>query len=204
MRKLNRAEPLNRSGHYYDHLVNKIIMDEAFRNTAYKLLELFLDNPIREFSIRGIARDLKLSHATIIKHIEELVRLSLVKKKEQTSYPTYYANTESPKYKHYKKSHTTFKIRESGLIENIQKSCLPNSIILFGSCAKGTDTEESDIDIFVEAKEFTIDVSKYEKRLNKGINLLFETDINQLSNELRNNLVNGIILYGFVKVNGGM
>lgn len=177
-------------------------MDELFKNNTYKILELFLQFSSKDFSIRGIARELKLSHATILTYINDLQKLNLIKKKESTLYPTYYANSESQKYKFYKKNWLIFRINESSLIEYIQKEVIPNSIILFGSGAKATFTEDSDIDIFVEAKEVSLDLTKYEKKLGHKVNLLFESNINHLSKELRNNIINGIILYGFVKVNG--
>ena len=92
---------------------------------------------------------------------------------------------------------------DSGIIEYIQKESLPSSIILFGSGAKATFTEKSDIDIFVEAKESKLNVAKYEKKLNRKINLLFEPNLNNLSRELRNNIINGIVIYGFMRINCG-
>lgn len=178
-------------------------MDEILKNNVYKILELFIENPNKDFSVRGIARKLELSHATVIKHIDNLLKLHLINKKEETLYPTYYANTENPQYKFYKKNYIIFKINKIGLIVFIQKQTLASSIVLFGSCAKGVFTEKSDIDIFVESKESKVDIKKYEKKLNRKINLLFESNINNLSKELRNNVVNGIILYGFIKINGG-
>ncbi len=175
-------------------------MDTIFKNNQYQILELFIEYPGKDFSLRGIARELKLSHATILKYIIDLEKLSLIKKKEATLYPTYFANTESQKYKSYKKNWLIFKITESGVINYIQKETLPTSIILFGSGAKATFTEKSDIDIFVEAKEVSLDLTKYEKKLNHKINLLFESNINNLSKELRNNIINGVILYGFIKI----
>jgi|SRR3989344_7213200 len=178
-------------------------MDEILKNNVYRILELFIENPNKDFSVRGIARKLDLSHATVIKYISNLFSLNLIKKKNDTLYPTYYANTESDKCKFYKKNYMTFKIKESSVIEYIQKQTLASSIILFGSCAKGVFTEKSDIDIFVEAKESSLGITKYEKKLNRKINLLFEAKIDNLSNELRNNIINGIVLYGFIRVNGG-
>ena len=148
-------------------------MDELFKNNTYKILELFIEFPTKNFSVRGIARNLKLSHATILKYIADLEKLSLIKKKEATLYPTYFANTESQKYKFYKRNWFVFKISESGLIDYIQKETLPSTILLFGSGAKATFTEKSDIDIFVEANEAKLDLTKYEKKLNRKINLLF-------------------------------
>ncbi len=178
-------------------------MDELFKNNSYRILELFLEFPIKDFSVRGIARELKLSHATILNYINNLQKVGLLKKKEATLYPTYFANTESQKYKFYKKNWLVFKIAESELIDYIQKATLPSSIILFGSGAKATFAEKSDIDIFVEAQEERLDLTKYKKKLNHKINLLFEQNINNLSKELRNNIINGVLLYGFIKIKGG-
>ena len=178
-------------------------MDEILKNNTYKILELFIEFPTKDFSVRGLARNLKLSHATVLKYIADLEKLGFIKKKETTLYPTYFANMESQKYKFYKRTWLVFKINESGLIDYIQNESLPSSIILFGSGAKATFTEKSDIDIFVEANETKLDFSKYEKKFNRKINLLFEQNINNLSKELRNNIINGVVLYGFIKISGG-
>ncbi|MFC1690592.1 nucleotidyltransferase family protein [Nanoarchaeota archaeon] len=175
-------------------------MDKAFKNNNYRILELFIEYSSRDFSIRGIARQLKLSHATVIKHIKDLVKLKLVKKKEDTLYPTYYANSENRKYKFYKKNYIIHEINESGLVNYLEEKLFPSSLILFGSCSKGDFNQNSDIDIFVESKESKLDLSIYEKKLKRKINLLFEPNINKLSKELRNNIINGIILYGFIKI----
>ena len=178
-------------------------MDKLFENNVYKILELFIEFPVKDFSVRGIARTLKLSHATVLKYISDLLKLSLIKKKKETLYPTFYANTESQKYKFYKRNYLVFRLIDSGVIYFIQKQVLPSCIVLFGSGAKAVFTEKSDIDIFVEAKESPLDLSKYEKLLGRKINLLFEPDINNLSKELRNNIINGVVLYGFIRINGG-
>lgn len=175
-------------------------MEDIFINNAYKILELFIQYPSKDFSVRGIARELNLNHATIINYINDLQQLSLIKKKETTLYPTYFANTENEKYKLYKKNWLVFNIISFGVVDFIQKECLPSSIIVFGSGAKATFTDKSDVDIFVEAKEIKLDLTKYEKKLNYKINLLFESNINNLSSELRNNIINGVILYGFIKI----
>ena len=178
-------------------------MDEIFKNNIYRILELFIEFPTKDFSVRAIARELKLSHATVLKYIEDLHKLRLIKKKEETLYPTFYANTESQQYKFYKKNYLVFKLIDLGLINFIQNKTLASSIILFGSGAKTTFTEKSDIDLFVESKQSKIDLSKYEKKLGKKINLLFEPKLNDLSKELQNNIINGVVLYGFIKANGG-
>ncbi|MBW2981318.1 nucleotidyltransferase domain-containing protein [Candidatus Woesearchaeota archaeon] len=177
-------------------------MKNIFKNNIYKILELFIEKPNKDFSARGIARTLKLNHATVLKYLKNLLELDLIKKKEETLYPTYYANIENDDYRFYKKNYIISKIKESGLIEFIQEQTLASVIVLFGSCAKGVFTEKSDIDIFIESKEIKLNLQKYEKEIEKKINILFETDINNLSKELRNNIINGIILYGSIRIKG--
>ena len=86
------------------------------------------------------------------------------------------------------------------LIRNIAEKTRPNCIILFGSGAKGEDTEKSDIDLFVQAKRQKIKTDKAKNNLNRKINLLFEPKIKNLNKEFINNLSNGIVVYGFLEV----
>ncbi|MCK5629076.1 MAG: nucleotidyltransferase domain-containing protein [Nanoarchaeota archaeon] len=178
----------------------EVKMDALFKNNIFRIFELFIEFPAKDFSARGIARELSISHATVLKYIDNLQKLGLIRKKEETLYPTFYANIEDSKYKLYKRNYIVFKIIESGLIDFIQKKTLPSSIILFGSGAKATFTEKSDIDLFVEAKDSKLNISKFEKILKRKINLLYESNIHNLSKELRNNIANGVILYGFIRI----
>ncbi|MEK6815989.1 MAG: nucleotidyltransferase domain-containing protein [Nanoarchaeota archaeon] len=175
-------------------------MDKAFKNNGYMVLELFIKHPVKDFSVRGIARDLGMSHATVLSYIGEIERLGLVRKNSSTLYPTYYANTEGSRYRMYKRDWLIFLISESGLINHVQSETFASSIVLFGSGAKATFTENSDIDIFVEAKEKKLNLSKYERKLGHKVNLLFDASINNLSRELRNNIINGIVFYGFIRI----
>ena len=76
---------------------------------------------------------------------------------------------------------------------------MPDVIILFGSASKGEDIEESDLDLFIQAPEKKLSLEKYEKLLNRGITLFFEENFSRLSNELKNNILNGIVLRGYIK-----
>ena len=175
-------------------------MDTLFKTQAYRILELFIEQSNTDFSARGIARELGISHPTALKNLRELEKLGLIGKNERTLYPTYRANTVGENYMSYKREHIVFSIRKSGLVEHIQERLLPSCIVLFGSCAKGAYREDSDIDLFVEASESDLDLSAFEKKLRKNVHILFERDITMLSPELRSNILNGVVVYGFVKV----
>ena len=65
---------------------------------------------------------------------------------------------------------------ESNLIKYIQEKLMPKSIVLFGSYSRGEDLEESDIDLFVECKKENIDVSGFERKLKRRIQMHFNSD----------------------------
>lgn len=175
-------------------------MDNLFKNKAYVVLELFIEYPHREFYIREIARELKLSHAIVIGYIRELTKLKLIEKNDKTLYPGYSANYGNARFLFYKRNYILFKIIESGIVDYLWKKTLAETIVLFGSCANGDFTEKSDIDVFVESKEIKLDLSKYEKMLKRKINLLFEPDINNLSKGLKYNITKGVTLYGSLEI----
>lgn len=76
------------------------------------------------------------------------------------------------------------------------------TLIVFGSYSKGEDTEESDIDLYLETsskKEINLEV--FEKKLKRNISIIRQRNINELKNkELANNILNGIVLNGYLEV----
>tara|TARA_Y100000310_G_C20699883_1_gene828724 strand:+ start:1384 stop:1938 length:555 start_codon:yes stop_codon:yes gene_type:complete len=164
-----------------------------------RILTLFSDFPSKKYSARGIARDLKLSHATTLKYLKIFQNQKLIIAHSSTLYRTYSANIKDPLYIFYKKNHILEKILRSNLIDYIVGKTFPSSIFLFGSCAKGSFNLGSDIDIFIESKHQDLKLGKYEKILGKKIHLLFEKDIYNLPKELWVNVVNGQLLYGYLQ-----
>ena len=70
---------------------------------------------------------------------------------------------------------------------------------MFGSYRRGEDVESSDIDIFVECADEPVNVAQFEKKLGRKIELHFKEDFTAYSKELKNNLINGIVLSGFLE-----
>ena len=168
--------------------------------SRYKILQVFFDFPRKNFQIRELVRIVGISQPSVTNHIAELVKEGFVLKREEGIYPSYVANREFDKFKLYKKTNIIHRIYSSGLLDFIYDSCVPSSVVLFGSCAKGEDIEESDVDIFVQASGKKLDLVKYEKILKRDINIFFEPDFSKLNKELKNNILNGCLLKGYLKV----
>ncbi|MBL7147928.1 MAG: nucleotidyltransferase domain-containing protein [Nanoarchaeota archaeon] len=168
-----------------------------------KVLNVFFDDPIKDFQLREISRKIKLHHKSVLIYIKQLLKSGLIKINKKTLYKSYNANTENPMFQRYKKTINQIKLYESGLIEYLYEGLMPKCIVVFGGYAKGTDTKNSDIDIFVEIKEEKIDVTKFEEKLGRKIHLLFEKDIKHLNEGLKNNIMNGIVLSGNLRLLNG-
>ena len=168
--------------------------------TRYKIIQEFFDYPRKNFQMREISRNTKLAQPSVINHLKALIKEDLVIRENKGLYPTYIANRDNEKFRVYKKINILLRLYDSKLIDHIYDNCFPKVIILFGSASIGEDTEESDIDLFVDSKTKELNLNKYEKILKRKINILYEDNFNKMGEELKNNILNGTILKGYLKV----
>jgi len=174
-------------------------------NNKYKIMKIFFDDPLPEgigFQLREISRKSGISTPSVKRYLNELEKEGIILKKRHRihSYPVYYANRDNEEFRFLKKIDNILKIKKCGLLEYIRDSCMPDVIILFGSASSGEDLKNSDIDLFVMSKKEKISIDKFEKKLNRKINIFFSENFNNISKELKNNIINGIILKGYLKV----
>jgi len=165
-----------------------------------KIMELFFEEPVRNFQLREVGRISRIAVTSVKKYLYELEKEGMLRKNKETLYPSYSANETNRLFKVQKMQNMMLKIYASELIDFLEDEVQPRCIILFGSVRKGEYTKKSDIDLFVQAKEKPINLEKYEKKLKHTINLFFEESLKKLSNELRDNIINGIKLSGHIKL----
>ena len=165
-------------------------------------MRLFFEEPSREFNVREIARLLKISPATASKYLKEMEKAGLLKEREERMLKLYRADMESDYYRDAKVFYNIRKIRNSGLIKALNRFYLMPSIIMFGSCASGMDTETSDVDLLViseKTQEFS-GSGTFERKMNRKVHIFCSRNIKDLKNEhLANNISNGIMIQGSVK-----
>lgn len=174
------------------------------KDNRTKVLEVFFDNPLPEggFQLREISRKIDLAPKSVKLYLDELKKEDLIIKKEHRihKYPVYYANRDNNYFRFVKRLNTIRRIKESGLLDYLDESCMPDAIVLFGSASKGEDRKDSDIDLYLQSKEKKLDLNKYENNLKRKINIFFEEDFDKLSNELKKNIINGDKLKGYIKI----
>ena len=168
----------------------------------FKKLNIFLEEPGREFNVREAARILKISPATASKDLRNFVKQGLLKLRKERIFHLYRANTENDYYKDFKVFYNIKKIKDSGLIDALNKYYLKPAIVLFGSASKGEDTETSDLDLVIvseKTKEFP-KLKEFERKIRRKVQLFRVKNIKELRNKhLVNNVLNGIVLQGRLK-----
>ena len=175
------------------------------KDNRYKILRIFFEDPSPKgigFQLREISRKVSIAPPSVKKYLTELKKEELITKVKHRihGYPVYYANRDDDNFKFLKKLDTLIKIKESRLLEYLSENCMPDVIVLFGSSASGEDLKDSDIDLFVASKNEKLSLDKFEKYLNRKINIFFSDSFSRMSKELKNNIINGIILKGYLKV----
>lgn len=172
----------------------------------FDILRTFFECPNKGYTIRGIAKITKINHTTVRKYIAYYVKAGLLAKKQTIPYITFMANANSKKYINLKMYYNLEAIRESGLVEKIEKDYNYPPIALFGSFSRAENDENSDIDICVISDiKKNADLSDVEKKLSKKISVHHFTkkawkEAKEKNPELVNNIANGITLSGQLEI----
>jgi len=165
----------------------------------YKLLKIFLDNPTESFRLRELSRLSEISPPSVMNYLKEFEKEGLIKKFVRRDIPFYESERDDENFKHYKKLSILYELHKSGLIDYLWDKIAPEAIILYGSFSKGESIENSDVDIFIVGKYKEINVGKYEKKLGYDVHLMGD-ELKNTSKEFRNNLANGIVLKGYLRL----
>jgi predicted nucleotidyltransferase len=173
------------------------------KSNILSIANVFFSEPTKEHYLKEISEKTGIAHTSVKNYLSKLKKESLINeiiiKRGQRKFPTYTSRVNSEEYIKNKKSTNLIKLQESGLIEYLNDKLMPKCIVLFGSYQKGEDLEESDIDVFIECKKEDIDLSKFAKKLKRNIQLHFKDNFKDYPIELKNNIINGTTLAGYLE-----
>lgn len=173
------------------------------KSSIEHVLSFFFLFPTRSHNLIGISRIVGIAHTSVKKNLTALVKLGFItemfEKKGKRKFPVYKAKRENMLFQQYKLLYNLRFLYESNLIKYMEEKLSPRTIIVFGSYRRGEDVEDSDIDIYVECREENIMLQTFEKKLGRKIELHFNEDFASYSKELKNNIINGIVIGGFLE-----
>ena len=154
-----------------------------------------------KLSQREVANILNVSPTAVSNSTKKLKDSNLIKIEKTKTINFISFNRDEQKAIELKRAENLKNIYLSGLSDYLEKELAGATVILFGSYSNGEDTNTSDIDIAViERKDKTIDLEKYEKILNRRININFYDSWKKIHENLKNNILNGILLHGGVEL----
>ena len=171
-------------------------------NIKERVKRYFFQNTTEKLRVRQIERVVKVPLPSAIRYAKELVNEHILKSEKIAGITLYSANRTSPQFILGKKLYNLVALEDSGIIDRIKEEYHNSPIIRFGSFARGEDIEESDIDLFVESpSKKKINLTQHEKKLKRKIQLFVYKNLEDIPNkDLRNNIINGMTLNGFVEV----
>ena len=157
-----------------------------------KIMEVYFEEE-KKFTIRELSAKTKIPKSSVQRIVFDLKKDKILSKDNEI--------IDSNIFRRKKINFYVERIVGSGLLDFLISELNPSVIILFGSISKGDSVKNSDIDIFIESfvnKE--LDLGKFERILKHNLQLFVESNIKNLQKHLFNNVVNGIKLYGSLKL----
>lgn len=157
-------------------------MKKEYNSLILKALNYFIENPYIEVYLREFSRINNLNLNTSQRFLEIFLKQGFIKEQRKANLRIFKANIDNIVFRHIKITFILKKIKDTGILENLNDF---SSVVLFGSCAKGLDDKNSDIDIVLIGNK-KINFYEYEKKLGKQINPHF-FNFNEWRKEKDNN-----------------
>jgi predicted nucleotidyltransferase len=117
--------------------------------TILKVLYVFHENPLLELHEREVVRKAVVSKGSAGSILRKLGEIRVLKSKRRGRMVFYSLNMKNAVAKQFKVLFNVYALNK--LVDEIKRES--KKVILFGSCSEGTDTEESDVDLFVLTNE---------------------------------------------------
>ena len=132
--------------HPSEHMFKKM---NFLTSTSIRILSFLLSDPLRQFHGREIARQLGVSAGAANQYLRRFRELGLLEMDKRGRTILYRANLRNPASRQFKVLFNILALDD--LLNDIKP--FSDRIVLFGSCAEGTDTKDSDIDLFILSAE---------------------------------------------------
>lgn len=125
--------------------MNNILLSTA----AQQVWDFLCRDPQQAFYGTELAQETRLSKGGVNQILRTMARQGLLKTEKKGRMVFYRVDARSPLVKQFKVLRNV--TLAEALIRRIKPFC--EKIVLFGSCAQGEDTTESDMDIFIVSRE---------------------------------------------------
>lgn len=145
--------------------MNALALNKLYNQIPLKILSFISVYPAEMFSSKEIESGTNSSKGATNQALRLLDSLNIVSREKRGNIFLYKLNSTNVVLKHFKIFETLFTLQD--LVKALQPYCY--QIILYGSCADGSNTEDSDIDIFIQTnhkKKVSAIINRYKSEKN--------------------------------------
>jgi predicted nucleotidyltransferase len=176
-------------------------MNNPFYYPGFRILTVFFDEPYREFHLREIAKLASTSSSTAKRYLDYYSRNGFLSKRREANLVLLKANLENLSFRYMKLANFMTKLKPLAcFLARILPGC---SIVLYGSCARGEDDPQSDVDLLIVCRKTErFDLDRFEKSLGRRITILTYTQIEWEEKARKDRpfyervLIDGVVLQG--------
>jgi len=139
--------------------------------TSLNILYFLLSDPMEQFHEREIVRRTDVSVGAVNQILRRFQRVGLVEKDRRGKTNLYRANLRNPVARQFKVLFNIFALND--LVDKVKHTS--DRIVLFGSCAEGTDVKDSDIDLFIltpDTETVNHEVRRCEQKIDRKLSLI--------------------------------
>ena len=151
--------------HLSEHMFKKM---NFITSKSLEILCFLLCNPMEQFYGREIARRTSVSVGAVNQFLRKFHKIGLVDMTKRGKTNLYRANLKNPAARQFKVLFNVLALNE--MVEEIREDS--DRIVLFGSCAEGTDVIDSDVDLFILTSNLETvqrEVRRYEGKIDRRI-----------------------------------
>jgi len=154
-----------------------------------------------KLSQRDIAKFLKVSPTAVANSLKALKKDNFISLEKTKNINFIYLNRDNETAIELKRVENLKNVYTSRLLEYLEKELPGGTIILFGSYSYGGDINTSDVDIAVIGrKDKPLQLEEFDRILNRKININFYDSFREIHKNLKDNILNGIVLKGTVEL----
>lgn len=184
----------------------KSLLQTLFRSkTLVHVLGFLLLNQTGEFYLNELARRAGLAPSTVLRELNRVESLGIIAKTKKGTAVFYRINRDCIIHEELRRIFLKFELADKIIARELVQYDIRYALI-YGSFAKGTETESSDIDLLVIGQvskdRFYQSVSSIESRIGREINAIVWDDQQFSSQKERSSLLAHIKLNEIIMVRG--
>lgn len=180
-------------------------MNNPFCYPGFRVLTAFFDEPYREFHLREIAKLAGISSSTAKRYLDYYSKNGFLSRSRKANLVLLKASMENLSFRYMKLAYFTTKLKP--LTDFLARALPSASVILYGSCARGEDDLQSDVDLLIICRKTErLDLGRFEKSLARRITVLMYTQTEWEEKAKKDKafyervLIDGIVLQGNLPV----